>query len=425
MGCSLCNPPRPVAPVDPPAQRATSGHSDAVARTLAEPPAQRAKRILESGSLKLLDARWLLEQPAGYVLQRCQDLAKEAFLDGTLAAKFYQLDGGRIVVLSYPWLTKQHPDPNGHHMVRVIAFLQKFVADMGVRGVGLFWDFAGLPQKGLDGSEKTEQEQEVLAEGLGAINLLYGSETTLVTQLTAMPAKKPTQCHCLNISAPTVNNTPYKDRGWCHFEETVAGILKNSYYFLDLGVAEQQLLDPHADFPALRKAAMSGRRPPLTPTDMERSLEKLRFTSGADRGKVAKIYEKFFLESTPIVSELGFGNPSEGPGWGDDELEQLSRALPAFTACKLLYLWGHSISTHGLEILAGVLPHMDRLERLHLADSKQSTDRSTYGESDLQLLHRTAARLNFLRLPARLRDCGSARDLAAIVTCHGGRIEFD
>jgi len=375
--------------------------------------AVKAEQILAAGHLKLLDVPWLLNQPDNYILQRCQDLPSEAFLDGASAAEGLRVPQS-IVVLSYGWLTKQHPDPNGHHMLRVRLFLQK------IRRVGLFWDYAALPQKGIsitltgvEDIEKTPEEKKIFDAGLGAINLLYGSEHTLVIQLTAMPK---------DIMAPAgylENGTPYEDRGWCYFEATISAILKSSFNLFDLGKAEQELFDHHADFVDMSRAATIGRLPPMTPEDMEISLAQLKFTSGADRGMVGKKYAQFFTEAAVKAQELIFVEVSGlGSGWGDKQIGQLCRALPAFKVCHSLALPGHSITDEGMQLLADAFSQMPCLTTVGLGPN--GADFSNFGPESLELLQTKAAHLKVLYLPRRLRGCKAATALTAAIE----RVEF-
>merc|ERR1719183_1007864 len=69
------------------------------------------ERVLASGAVALLDAQWVISHAeAGGVLTHRQALPKEAFLS--------------FAALSYPWLTKDHPDPRGANLARVARALK-------------------------------------------------------------------------------------------------------------------------------------------------------------------------------------------------------------------------------------------------------------------------------------------------------------
>jgi len=342
---------------------------------------KKVAELLSSGKLKLLCVTWLLAQPDDYVLRRCQDLPAKAFLSGTKAAKVWMKEQG-LAVVSYGWLTREHPDPNGHHMRRVRKALKRLSAFQGLFDSigGVFWDFAALPQRGVDGTDKTEEENLVFREGLGALTFLYGSPRTVVLQSTAMPA---------DIMAPPgslENKTAYKDRGWCCFEATVSAILKASKLLLNIGEAETMLFDDNTDTKTVLKKCTSTRLPPATPEDLKNILQHMHFTSGADRGMVVDKYTEFFKDAAKTATVLVFNNQADSAGWGDPEVQQLCRALPAFTACKVLGLAGHSITGKGLQLIAEALPKMSSLEKLYLA-WRSCTDRSTFDGKAWEHLH--------------------------------------
>merc|ERR1712080_290492 len=96
----------------------------------------------------------------------------------------------------------------------------------------LFMDFLSLPQVDSDG-KRTDEEDLCFKIRLSMINFLYGSQKTVVLQLTVMS----------ETPFDGMNATPYSDRGWCTFEETTAGIIKPKNMVLNLGLAEEFLFD--------------------------------------------------------------------------------------------------------------------------------------------------------------------------------------
>ena len=129
----------------------------------------RAQAILRTGALSLLSSTWLLGQPEDYIVVRNQDLPADAFLDGSHAAQLLESTGG-IVVSSYGWLTKRHPDPLGWHLRTLRKYLKKHLdwdfsknrvkveQEKSLHDVGLFWDFTAFPQVGPDGAPKSQEE---------------------------------------------------------------------------------------------------------------------------------------------------------------------------------------------------------------------------------------------------------------------------
>ena len=81
---------------------------------------------VESGAIAPLRGSWLVKlHEQGGRLKRRQDLAPEAFWSAAdlrkAARKLGKEFGVLFVALSYRWLTKDHPDPNGFHLAIVAA----------------------------------------------------------------------------------------------------------------------------------------------------------------------------------------------------------------------------------------------------------------------------------------------------------------
>merc|ERR1712032_89373 len=90
----------------------------------------------------------------------------------------------------------------------VVRFLQ--MPNCGF--IGLFWDFACLPQ----GADRSEAEKARFREGLQSISVLYGTFNTTVLSLQTIPKVDD------EAAVEGYNSTPYKSRGWCIMEYTVA-----------------------------------------------------------------------------------------------------------------------------------------------------------------------------------------------------------
>mmetsp|Transcript_51488 Transcript_51488/g.149575 ORF Transcript_51488/g.149575 Transcript_51488/m.149575 type:complete len:415 (+) Transcript_51488:58-1302(+) len=329
------------------------------------PPDERAKSILRCGAVRLLSATWLMKQGEAFVIRRMQDLPEEAFIRPEQAAEMFNVKWA-VIVISYGWLSRKHPDPAGFHMRNVQKYLQKHKEQVTwMSEFGLFWDFASLPQDGPDG--KTEHEKKMFKKGLGAINLLYGASFTIVIQLTSMPTSLP-------LPKGEVNLTPYYSRGWCFFEATVSAIIKDSFYLLDLGLAADHLNNKGSTWHVLNKTAICNRQTPLIPSEMADELQQRKFTNGADVELVTNKYEQFFQEVAATTTELWLNNNSKGKGWNDEKALKLSRALPAFAGLQVLALGAHhAMREPGLAAIRAQLPQLKALKKLilpkHLGDT--------------------------------------------------------
>lgn len=207
-----------------------------------------AAKLLITGVLRLLSARWLLERPSSWILRRCQDLPADAFVPSGQALRAYQRGEDEygplsVCALSYCWLTQAHPDPVRTHLEVLRSYLRIHLNLLGPEDdVCVFWDFASLPQNGQNGEPRTPAEMEVFMKGLKAINLLFGSKKVMVLQIKDVPTSlggnsivRPEQAfNSLSLRGTELNTAPYSTRGWCFFEDSVASVLKDRQSFLDL-----------------------------------------------------------------------------------------------------------------------------------------------------------------------------------------------
>ena len=84
-----------------------------------------------------------------------------------------------VAVLSYGWLAKGHPDPEGVLLQKLLPAL-KAMEKEGVI-IGIVWDFVSLPQRGYttgydpERDDRTEYERKRFVRGLSAVNMWYRS----------------------------------------------------------------------------------------------------------------------------------------------------------------------------------------------------------------------------------------------------------
>ena len=106
-----------------------------------------------------------------------------------------------ILVVSYPWLTREHPDPDGLHLARLGAALEVWFMGRGRDGedasksFGVFLDYASLYQH-----PRNDTEGGLFYFALDRMDLWYRHPSTTVFSLTTAHSSLATQYH---------------DRGWC------------------------------------------------------------------------------------------------------------------------------------------------------------------------------------------------------------------
>jgi len=126
-----------------------------------------------------------------------------------------------LLIVSYPWMSPELPDPNGHHSRSLMRYLRALfdsrLAFLPSSDAGVFIDFMSLPQHGPK-EPRTEAETCVFQQGLRCMHALYSHSRTVVLQLKAAPGRD------------------YDASGWCVFEQTVASIFKEHSRLLDLSL---------------------------------------------------------------------------------------------------------------------------------------------------------------------------------------------
>ena len=108
-------------------------------------------------SIDLIDAAYLIALgEAGGVVPRWQDVPAAARIN---AASVWRLRGFNqgvpILVLSYPWLDRHHPDKHGATLRRILPILracrEEALESGGVHCTfGVFWDYLSFPQRSVN-----------------------------------------------------------------------------------------------------------------------------------------------------------------------------------------------------------------------------------------------------------------------------------
>lgn len=189
--------------------------------------------VLDRQIIRLVSANYLLKRPPTRGFGRMQDLPEEAFISPTLGQQLLaesissgQQTAGRdragynpksLIIVSYPWLDKDHPDPHGHHLRTLQGYLASLFASrlafLPSSDAGVFVDFMCLPQ-----APRTDDEAQRFRLGLSCMHALYSHSCTVVLQLKDAPGRE------------------YNASGWCVFEQCVASVFKDHNRLLDLSL---------------------------------------------------------------------------------------------------------------------------------------------------------------------------------------------
>jgi hypothetical protein len=338
---------------------------------------------VESGAIAAVKGTWLVGlHKRGGRLSRRQDLPPEAFWSaGELKRVALALGddfGVLFVALSYRWLTKEHPDPDGFHLGIVAAVAELYLNlrggkfplgdddgpdgfpsqltlafrkhGLGLPEFALFWDFASLHQP-----PRTDAEAKLFPKGLQNSNVWYGHARTVVWMQSQLPEGFAAR---MRASEPPLAET-YEDSGWCYVEAAISAAIKPGFLRLDLAKRTERAMacaygpgepwDKADDL--LARVCARRRPPPPSPETVRRLLQtEKRFTNSSDVSKVADLYATFFGKVTN-VDALVF----QGLEWGDADVVELCEVLPRFAAVRTLDLSRNKIGPEGTSALGEAL----------------------------------------------------------------------
>merc|ERR1719210_2952322 len=122
-----------------------------------------------------------------------------------------------MFVLSYRWLQKGNPDPQGHHLQIVAHAARLKIKDRKGEDIAAFWDYGSLPQK-----KRTDDEEQRFRAGLQSCDMLYGHAMSNVWVQSRLP--------------DSFDGTTYTNSGWCSFEAAASSIIKDWRNRVDLGL---------------------------------------------------------------------------------------------------------------------------------------------------------------------------------------------
>jgi len=307
------------------------------------------------------------------VFQDRAGIPGKAFYTGVEALELWKEHGhGFLVIISYAWLSKHHPDPQRFHLRRLVTILRNFKTYHRCRGevlgnllggraagkstqgqVGVILDYCSLWQKRPDGTGKmtrgTAEQEQQFRDGLTEINTPYGHEEITAIKLRAVPAE---ECR------------KYDDRGWTLFESIIIDSKGNAPTGCNYGhmnyLAIDDSFNPDAGaqnigvkqvFSALtfmQGLVTSSRTPPQTPEAFGEEMRKRGnrakaknvnlFTNGSDQPFIMKKYEDAFNELVK-TKKLFYDGPASTT-WSKDDIQNFLQALPHFTVLEELGLHG-------------------------------------------------------------------------------------
>ena len=274
-------------------------------------------------------------------ITRRQELPESAFWNTEITRHT------NVIVLSYAWLDKRHPDPDRFHLLQLGPLLKSFhnyqeklkkeSKNFRYEGdVAVFMDFMSLLQRPLQATRET-WEHHLFRDSLKHMPLLYASGRSRVWCMTKVPASR--------------RNRAYEHRGWCHFERSIASIATTGKKLLDMGRVSR--IYEGMDFKSeVENTIMVFRSPPILPHEFHSDVQDKKFTAGHDRELVSKLYESTFDEMVNEVDRLEFA----GLNWGYSETEKLAKLLRQCQKLERVILRGNQITEAGAQLIVEAIP---------------------------------------------------------------------
>ena len=274
-----------------------------------------------------------------------------------------------FVVISYAWLSKEHPDPDGRQLREVLApAIEWYMAERArltqeslyeeeigpaapnqigpaarldapftAEGVdfAVFVDYCGLWQH-----ERTSEQGASFARGLGGMDLLYAHQEVAVWRMTRLLDGYDVPAYAL--------------RGWPFFESAASHYIKHPQLCLDLGTAsavkalakfEGRLRTPEELAPmgtylvqfhpgTLGELQDAVRPPPLVPSAFATRVAPLKLTNGKDKDVLVDLQAKVATTVLGGVEDLQYVQMP----WGETEAPLLAQALALCAQLRTLSL---------------------------------------------------------------------------------------
>ena len=298
-----------------------------------------------------------------------------------------------FVVVSYAWLSKEHPDPDGRQLREVLApAIEWYMAERArlikgwegydyyesrlgpaarldapftAEGVdfAIFVDYCGLWQH-----ERTPEQDASFRRGLGSMDLLYAHQEVAVWRMTRL--------------LDGYDVLAYDLRGWPFFETAASHYIKHPHLCLDLGSEDAvkalagfegrlrppEELESQGDYKSagaegrLGKLMDKTRPPPLVPSEFAKRVEPLTLTNGKDKDVLIELQAKVATTVLSNVEELQYA----GMKWGQVEAPMLAQAVACCERLRTLSLSGTYLGDAGMAAVVSALPRSGPLASLDL-----------------------------------------------------------
>ena len=288
-----------------------------------------------------------------------------------------------IVSVSHAWETSVHPDPRGANLLLLVDAIKRAqtTKEKTARGdeakllpssLAVFFDFCSLFQRDptlFEASETPEakeegEERDAFIAALKAKTAFYGGEAydksrseaegrpfkAALDNMEVWYAHAGTTVVLLTETPEGSSAVAYDLRGWPTFESSVAMLIKP----YPGPTTWPSLIDVSL------RASRCKRFAPRTPEGMHKLLMEKKFTNGADREVVVKLYTNVAERCIYPAKMLDY----YGMGFGDEEMKVLCEWFPKCEEVEKLYLNRNAFTATGWDLLAEVVGREGAMPKL-------------------------------------------------------------
>mmetsp|Transcript_64481 Transcript_64481/g.185359 ORF Transcript_64481/g.185359 Transcript_64481/m.185359 type:complete len:544 (+) Transcript_64481:152-1783(+) len=274
-----------------------------------------------------------------------------------------------LMVVSYSWLSRDHPDPNQLHLRKLVRILEEYKKIWNIHEVAVIMDYCSLWQKGARTDTRTSEQKEQFNIGLRELNVAYAHKAITSVKLTEVPSNDPRK---------------YEDRGWTLMEEILCdskGGDWNRWTFGEFDPDSMQWTDSVVFFMQAKSAKL---RPPLTPQKFAIELESRRqrvrqfdlplFVNEKDNEEVPCLYEDIYVQLIHST-KLSYENAD----WSDEEALFCLEVIANCDRLERLSLANNRINVKAATEIARLIPSLPSLKYLNLSGNplcqeSQATD---------------------------------------------------
>eukprot|EP00439_Symbiodinium_sp_Y106_P059479 s1829_g8.t1 len=241
-----------------------------------------------------------------------------------------------LISVSHAWETREHPDPCGDQLKRLVSCLSIYDAAYSSK-IWVFYDFVSLFQY-----QQTTKQKQSFDRSMDHMHMLYAHECNWTLRLEALTpddvwnAALQNSKHLVMVyddESKTVrghplkelvhNRVPYRDRGWCKAEVEWSSCRSRS--------EQNQQIDASGSEVSSEKELKG--KVPMAPEVFQEDMKKAAFTHRKkDAAAVLKLQQDIYYEKVSACEEALLANLPEG------ELGRLAKALKDYKKLKVLRL---------------------------------------------------------------------------------------